>query len=297
MSIVDIAAPKDFESIAALIHTAATTAASHCIHASTGESTSALVREMQTLHIAEEMAWAVLRKHDEAAAAMGAEFDPESGRAWLRGPFAGSDWDSTAPALWSKLQTALPDGITRFDSFLNVENLRGAAFYETVGFAPRIRVHIYRAESSNRPAPSRAGSDHPIQPMAARHHQAFARLHDAIFPNTYYTGSQIIGLQDERHRVWVRSEGNSVAGYIYTTDEEWGEEGLIEFLGVAETERGRGIGGSLLRTALAWLFEERGLPAVGLSVDDDNVNARGLYERVGFKHLYSGISHRLERSG
>ena len=49
-----------------------------------------------------------------------------------------------------------------------------------------------------------------------------------------------------------------------------------------------------MTTALDWFFDEREMPQVGLTVSDENINARGLYERVGFRLKYTGVNHRLE---
>ena len=54
------------------------------------------------------------------------------------------------------------------------------------------------------------------------------------------------------------------------------------------------MGGQLLKTALSWCFTHEKVQSVGLSVNDSNVNARGLYERVGFELRYTGVNQRLE---
>lgn len=83
-------------------------------------------------------------------------------------------------------------------------------------------------------------------------------------------------------------------GYIYAVVDDADENlGYIEYVGVAEQARGQGIGGKLLRTALIWLFSEKDVREVGLNVDDTNTNARGLYEKVGFRLKYSGVNLRL----
>ena len=43
-------------------------------------------------------------------------------------------------------------------------------------------------------------------------------------------------------------------------------------------------------TALHWLFAEKNMPQVGLTVLDTRTNAQKLYQAVGFKLLYTGVS-------
>lgn len=57
---------------------------------------------------------------------------------------------------------------------------------------------------------------------------------------------------------------------------------LVDGLCVAETHRGRGIGGQLL-AILAREGVARGFNALRLDVVDDNLRARALYERHGFR--------------
>jgi ribosomal protein S18 acetylase RimI-like enzyme len=54
-------------------------------------------------------------------------------------------------------------------------------------------------------------------------------------------------------------------------------------VGVLERWRGRGIGGSLLVSAIG-LARERGFERIELAVRVDNPGARLLYERLGFEH-------------
>jgi hypothetical protein len=43
-----------------------------------------------------------------------------------------------------------------------------------------------------------------------------------------------------------------------------------------------------------WLFSVKSVAQVGLTVSDDQVNARSLYEKVGFAIKYTGLSARKE---
>jgi len=58
--------------------------------------------------------------------------------------------------------------------------------------------------------------------------------------------------------------------------------GHIAGVGVAESVRGRGVGGLLIAAAEAWCIE-LGLPEVSLHCYMDNTGAHRLYERLGYQ--------------
>ena len=98
---------------------------------------------------------------------------------------------------------------------------------------------------------------------------------DIVQPDVTKVG----GISEER-RIFVYPEGDSILGYCYAASDSQ-DEGYIEFIGVDEAARGKGVGKRLLLTALHWLFAERNMPQVGLTVLDYRTNAQKLYESVG----------------
>ena len=290
------AEPVDFPAIAQLVFSECASADKQCIQSATGETAGSLVEEMEKWHASNEMVWVCGRVSGQIIAAMGAEFDPEVGRAWLRGPFARRDFPAVSEKLWTLLRAALPANILRFDTFLNAENVRGQAFYTAAGFSEKGRAHVYAALRPDYDQVERARIPaHRVVPLTAALHESFAALHDATFPGTFYLGKQITSKLDADHRVWVHSVDDEVLGYLYGVKESWSEEGYVEFLGVSEKARGRGVGGALLLAALDWFFAQ-GLPGAGLTVDDGNTNARSLYERVGFRLKFTGVNQRLTKN-
>jgi GNAT superfamily N-acetyltransferase len=63
---------------------------------------------------------------------------------------------------------------------------------------------------------------------------------------------------------------------------EGGKAAWLEDLVVKPEQRGRGLGTRLLRAAVDWARRE-GITRITLLTDSDNVGARGLYLRHGFK--------------
>ena len=60
-----------------------------------------------------------------------------------------------------------------------------------------------------------------------------------------------------------------------------GHRGWVYYLAVCETERGRGLGRTMMRACEAWLAD-RGVPKFNIMVRGDNAAARGFYERLGY---------------
>lgn len=91
------------------------------------------------------------------------------------------------------------------------------------------------------------------------------------------------GLDDDRERVWLMTEGQRILGTIALVD--WQHAARCAELGLAiqgEQDRGRGVGSEAMRLVLAHAFGEMGLQRVWLHVHEDNPAAR-LYRRLGFR--------------
>ncbi|MBT3942730.1 MAG: GNAT family N-acetyltransferase [Chloroflexi bacterium] len=81
------------------------------------------------------------------------------------------------------------------------------------------------------------------------------------------------------------AESGEVIGYVWTSvnEGEGGEStGMIEMTGVRPDQRGRGVGSAVIAAGLRPL-RERGVGAVDLEVDGENLSARRIYKDLGFK--------------
>ena len=82
--------------------------------------------------------------------------------------------------------------------------------------------------------------------------------------------------------LWLLArDGTAPVGVL--TASAAGDRGWVDYLAVADSHRGRGIGAALLRRSFA-IFADRDIRRVLVSVDAENpTGATGVYERVGMR--------------
>jgi GNAT superfamily N-acetyltransferase len=103
-----------------------------------------------------------------------------------------------------------------------------------------------------------------------------------------YAGFLVSQLGDDESIVLVAEQRGEIVGYVYAAVEplSWkdlrDECGFIHDLLVTDAARGQGGGEGLLNAAIQWL-QERGMPRVVLGTAAQNVGARRLFERRGFR--------------
>ena len=284
---------EDFKIISKLIADQNKNPETHCIQSDTGDDYQSIQNEMDRLDLTSGIRFVIAFQNSRLIGTLGCELDEELGRGWLRGPFviANTDeWENVAAALFQGLQNTLPATIHWLDSFLNIANERGNHFYLTNGFKQLRLVHVYVAGTpENLP-----GLSDPCEALNSNQTDKFVTLHESIFPRTYATGQRILDKLGDHHQVFVYTRADEILGYLYAAIDEESGGGSIEFLGVREDARGKGIGRQLLQTALHWLFEINKVPQVTLVVNDNLTNARSLYESVGFRLKYTGVHTRKE---
>lgn len=213
---------------------------------------------------------------------IGIDPDEERGIADIWGPFIRhEDWSGTAHALWMEELRMMPESIHALHLFCNSCNTRCAQFAADHGFQVKSRECILTFPMDR----LRAGTRHPVSVLRPEEYEAFRQLHDSIFPETYYSGNEIVEMLDPNQAVFVVQRGTELAGYIFVQcNPEYGE-GSIEFLGVAPAHRGRGYGHDLLLQGLRYI-QEHGVDEVTLCVNADNQAAIRVYKGVGFEDTH-----------
>jgi GNAT superfamily N-acetyltransferase len=291
--IIKQAVKEDFESISKLIANQNKNPKTHCIQSDTGDNYQNIQNEIIRLDSDSGICFVMASQNDKLIGTLGCELDENLGRGWTRGPFviaATSEWNSIANALLEGLQNILPSTIHWLDSFLDIANEQGNKFYLAHGFQQLRFVHVYVAEAVE----NQLEFSSNCKPLSPLHAQNFIALHESIFTQTYASGQRILDKIGENHQVFVYTQEDEILGYLYAAIEEDTGDGSIEFVGVREDIRGKGIGRKLLQTAFKWLFEEKMVHQITLVVNDNLTNARSLYESVGFRLKYTGVHARKE---
>jgi len=266
----------------------------HCLHSWSGEDAADLGGLLLKYLADGELVYVLAFQGENLVGAMGCEYDEELHRGWLQGPHVKiDDWELLAEELFARVLEALPFSITILDAYPNTANTRAVDFYRRRGFTRVGDVsHVYGLVSGHRVASQEA----PCGPLQKCHGPSFLELYHTLFPNAYYSGRRILNMIGSSYRVFVVAEGTDVLGFAAGSVDEGAKSGEVQFVGVREDCRGKGLGRRLLRTAVDWLFDDAAVSEVFLNVRQDVPHARSLYESVGFKHRYTGIGLRKTES-
>jgi ribosomal protein S18 acetylase RimI-like enzyme len=226
---------------------------------------------------------------------LGVDTDADSHRAWLYGPLVDHpDWQVVADALYDAALRLdmIPAFVRDEEMFVDAANTNVAVFAAGHRFIPGTPQASLRLGRDTLP---QLADEADVIALTKPQHQGFIRLHDSLFPNTYFSGQQIIQRLGERDRVfvvYVPQVDVIPIGYIYAKIDAEATDGYIDFLGVYEPFRRKGIAKGLISTAINWLFSYSEIEAVTLTVDAANTAALTLYTSLGFTHLQTLQSYR-----
>jgi ribosomal protein S18 acetylase RimI-like enzyme len=209
----------------------------------------------------------------------GADADPEIGRAWLFGPIIEhEDWQNIADQLYTALQSVIPQSIPEYELFCDVKNINLNEFAERHNFSPRSDNAILFLLREN--YQSKAKEKITIIDFETIYFDQFERLHNQVFPKTYFTAKQIVEKLDDKHHLLIAIDNERLLGYFFGKIES--ESGYVDFIAADESARGRGIGADLLAAGLHWMFAAPTTQRVNLTVNADNTAACSLYNKFGF---------------
>lgn len=210
---------------------------------------------------------------------MGVEFDVEIGRAWLFGPLVDHpDWQILADQLYDAVKPLLPDDIHELDIFCDIHNQNCRTFATKHGFLMRKEAAILNlSRELFGPVPPMAA-----EPYAEIYFSQLEALHDLLFPETYYTAQQMVEKQDAETHLLVAAANGQLQGYIFFKVEPEAGQGYIDFIGVAEPYRNRGIGKRLLAAAVRVMAATPEVQVISLTTTPSNAGAMQLYAGMGF---------------
>ncbi len=274
--------PREFPMIAEFMAELNKNPKTQCLHCA--DSVEDILAELNDYQSRRECVFVKCVIGGNLVGVFGGDSDVEKEKVWFWGPFVkeGHNFASVAPMLYNYLERNLPN-LKEAMSFNHVENAESTAFFVNRGFIQGDqRAYLYRIqkekfEGKTNQAPTLYAPDQ---------FDALHQLHEKSFPRTYYSTKELVELNGEKNRIFLKEEDGHLAGYIHVQIEATGM-GHVHFLATDEAYRGKGYGKALLSEGVSWLFEQDGCERVHLNVKEKN-NARGLYESVGFYEVHAG---------
>ena len=220
---------------------------------------------------------------DQLIGFIGVDLSTETAKAWIYGPLVDhANWHTCADQLYEAIQAqGILQAVKTQELLGDAHNKRLADFAGRHGFNTRFgaaSLRLLRNQMSALPQLE------PALPLSYDQHDAFAALHNTVFPDTYYSGAELLEQLDDQNQAFVVAEDGALQGYIFARVDN-GSDGYIDFLGVREDARGRSIGARLIVTASRWLMTFPEVHETALTVNSDNAAAIRLYQRLGFEHL------------
>jgi len=280
----------DSPEIAALVVELSQSAEAHCLHSWAGETAVEVAQGLEEIREKDELSYMIALREGALIGGVGCEFDRDLGRGWLLGPHVSADWSEVASRCYRALRGVLPGVIKEFSVLLNQENERARDFYQAQGFKEKAERHHEYQMDLRRGDPS--GSAPKLERLLASQRASFFEAFDLLFPSPYFTHERLLELQGDTHEIFVMGDGDHVEGFCVACLQQGISRGEIQFLGVREGGRRRGLGRQLLQSGISWL-REVGAGEAGLGVTDRNKGARSLYTQVGFEMKHTAVSLKL----
>lgn len=242
-----------------------------------------------------DTSFVVAYEHERIIGALGFDVDLERGVAEVWGPFIdeGARWNDLAHELWRAGINQLGDKVTTLHSFYNEENKQALQFMDGISSSTYLHAHLVLVCTRSAFAYARA---HTLQEITPDYVNAFIALHDASFPNTYYSGQEIMSRLQDDHRIFIAVDHQqSLLGYVYVEADCDAQEGNIEFIAVSPHAQGQGLGTSLIQEALRFLLLDRKIDEISLCVEEENGEAISLYQKAGFQQKHRLLFYKITR--
>lgn len=225
-----------------------------------------------------EKAFVVAYEGETLVGVLGFDADIEQGSAEVWGPFLTDNQKEQGPLLFKKMLSILPSVVEKLSMFPNKENKMVTSLAEDFNFSKQSEQAILTMKRND----FSLTQVMRLPELPVQYYSEMRRLHDLAFPDTYYSGEQIIHRLNAHRKVFAYEKEDCLAGYIYTEVEPEFSEASIEFFAVDERFRGNGIGADLLRSAIAWIFSFKEMQELQLCVNATNNHAIKLYQKSGF---------------
>ena len=217
------------------------------------------------------------------------DWDEETARSWVQGPWAVDDaaWVASARALLDAALAQVPAPIDDHEISADPLHARMAALAEELGWH-RSEVNIVYEAKSDEGWP--AVADDQVRRATADDTAALEALHTSAFPGTYATARQLVE-DDERVTLVLDGVEGDLLGYASAEVQADGG-GYLDFIAVAPAARGRGLSKVLLAAIGRAVLAAASDGTVSLTVKEDNAPAIALYESFGFTRAAELVGYR-----
>lgn len=281
---------EDFLPVANFIASINNKPETFCLHC--GETAEIILNDMKAMHGRNELRLFKIEINKQILAIIGGECSEDETRFWLWGPFIHQSlkWLETADKLYDFLWQTFPN-LKQLYVYNHEKNTQSHEFYITKKFVPKgENIFLYELKKEYVKQPIKS-SEIEIVNFSKPYFQSLDKLHNRLFPNTYYTTQEMIDLDKEANKIFIiPNTTTQVAAYILANLEA--EGGYIHFVGTQETERKKGYATALMQNAINWLINEKQVKEIFLTVTESN-NAKFLYKKLGFQLKYTGVAAKL----
>ncbi|KON88579.1 hypothetical protein AF332_18405 [Sporosarcina globispora] len=240
-----------------------------------GTSKNDIYHSLEEMNGDSESAAFIVRKDGDITGFLGLDADLNKGTAELWGPFVQES--ELEKLLWEKALKQFSGNLHIYFLFADTANQAAAEFALSNGF------NLQSAQTCMELKEHPSNDLREVSLLSPQQHSDFINLHDTVFPNTYYSGEEIIGRMNDDHKVYTSVDADGLNGYIYAEYNQEEKEGSIEFIGVNCSKRKKGIGRKLLDMAVNDLLVNEGAANIKLCVGTTNEEALSLYKKAGFK--------------
>lgn len=164
--------------------------------------------------------------------------------------------------------------------FFPMENRDCRRFLDLAGAQRQVNEYLLFLGREDWNAPANLAAE--PRPLQDEERDAFAALHNKVFPDAYASGQDILTDLGKARFVYAVPDRAGLAAYgVLKTS--GGGHATVEMVGVRKDARQRGYGRAVLNHLASRAFSEFGADRLDLVVDADNRNALALYLDTGFR--------------
>ena len=200
-----------------------------------------------------------------------------------------ANYTQTAGGMFTAICEKLPKE-TQCNFFFPKQNRRCTAFLEAMHAKREVNEYgllLLRGQEKNLAAPE------GVAELTQEDTAEFAALHDAVFPEVYISGKEILAAIGKDRKVYVLKKDGKVLAYgVLQRRSE--TRSAAEIIGVREGYRHQGYGRCILSELIRRAFSDETTEKLDLIVDCDNENAMKLYFNLGFETEYENCFCRIQ---